>query len=101
MRKTRVVLSAALIAMLALAGCGQKAAPEAPKAMTAEEIVAASYEAMADMSSYGFDMDMTMDMDLKDQGTANMKMTSKAEAILDVYKRQEKKMTQMPKKFVR
>ena len=82
MKKRHVVLSAALIAMLALTGCGQDKQEPAPKAMTAEEIITASNEAMNDLESYGFTMDMDMLMDMKENGSMDMQMTSNAEAIL-------------------
>ena len=83
MKKRHVVLSAALIAMLALTGCGGKdQQQQAPKAMTAEEIITASNEAMNDLDSYGFTMNMDMQMDMKDQGSLDMEMVSKAEAVL-------------------
>ena len=84
MKKRHVVLSAALIAMLALSGCGGKdqQQQQAPKAMTADEIITASNEAMNDLDSYGFTMNLDMQMDMKEQGSMDMEMVSKAEAVL-------------------
>lgn len=82
MKKKHVILSAALIAMLAMSGCGQKADDTpAPKSMTAEEIITASTEAMSGMDSYGFTMNMDMSMDMQEQGTMDMKMVSNAETM--------------------
>ena len=69
MKKRHVVLSAALVAMLALTGCGQdQSKPEEAKAMTAEEVIAASNEAMNDLDSYGFTMDTNILVDMKENG---------------------------------
>ena len=83
MKKRHVVLSAALVAMLALTGCGQdQSKPEEAKAMTAEEVIAASNEAMNDLDSYGFTMDTNILVDMKENGKMNMSMDSKAETIV-------------------
>lgn len=84
MKKRHVVLSAALIAMLALTGCGGQQQPQKdePKAMTAEEIITASNEAMNDLDSYGFTMNTNMQMDMKEQGSMDMTMVSKAQTIV-------------------
>lgn len=84
MKKRHVVLSAALIAMLALSGCGGQQQPQKdePKAMTAEEIITASNEAMNDLDSYGFTMNTNMQMDMKEQGSMDMTMVSKAQTIV-------------------
>lgn len=84
MKKRHVILSAALMAMLALTGCGgqEQQQQQAPKTMTAEEIITASNEAMNDLDSYGFTMNMDMQMDMKEQGSMDMQMVSKAETII-------------------
>ncbi len=83
MKKRHVVLSAALVAMLALSGCGQdQSKPEEAKAMTAEEVITASNEAMNDLDSYGFTMDTSMLVDMKENGKMNMTMASKADTIV-------------------
>lgn len=82
MKKRCVVVSAILMAALALTGCGGQKAQQEQKAMTAEEILVASSNAMEELDSYGFTMNMTMNMDMKENGSMNMDMVTTAEAIL-------------------
>lgn len=80
MKRKMRFLPVMLIIMMLVAGCGEnkKAATVSP-----EEMVQASYAAMAEMKSYSMDLDMKMTMDMGDLGKMDMTMLSQADVIMD------------------